>query len=597
MSGDTTLLFVTQVAPYLDGPAGVHGVLDQAAVGVAQVAELHGLRARRVDDVRELDDRALAEARALALFTIGETPWSSRQRVTVLDRVRAGALAVVAIHSATDSCYAWEEYGSLVGARFDGHPWTQEVALDVLERAHPATRHLPPSWRWYDEVYQFRDLRPDAAVLLRVPDVAARPGRRGREAAPVRLPAVVVLRRRARGGRSPPASGTSRARGRRRRTCDTSPAASRGRWARVRSAGGRETVARTRNFSPWAYWMLQLEAMVTRDPCPVDDAGAIPAWRDRCRERLDASARRTAGAASRSTSRCARPSTAARTGANRSCSTPRPRCRCRRSCSSRTTAAAAGPAVLAQHGHGPGKSEVCGLDDDESRGAVAEHHGDYAHQLALRGYVVLAPDLRCFGERRRLEPARQVRVRRQPRARARRRRRTRSPRTSGTSPRARRCSRPTRWSIRSGSGWWVCPTAAPPRCSSPRGTSGCVPPSSAGTSTNGSACHRMPWNLCGSQVLAGMLGAIEHVDLGGADRAPAAADRDRHRGPDLSRSRPRGARSARLATVYDALGVARPARARRVRGRTPVERRPRVRVPGAVALAPCSERAPVYDGR
>ena len=37
------LLFVTQVAPYRDGPAGVHGVLDQAAVGVAQIAELHGL--------------------------------------------------------------------------------------------------------------------------------------------------------------------------------------------------------------------------------------------------------------------------------------------------------------------------------------------------------------------------------------------------------------------------------------------------------------------------------------------------------------------------------------------------------------------------
>jgi uncharacterized protein len=179
MSGDTTLLFVTQVAPYLDGPAGVHGVLDQAAVGVAQVAELHGMRARRVDDVRELDEGALAEARALALFTIGETPWSSRQRVTVVDRVRAGALAVVAIHSATDSCYAWDEYGSLVGARFDGHPWTQEVALDVLEPAHPATRHLPVSWRWFDEVYQFRDLRSDARVLLRVPESQLDPAAAG----------------------------------------------------------------------------------------------------------------------------------------------------------------------------------------------------------------------------------------------------------------------------------------------------------------------------------------------------------------------------------------------------------------------------------
>jgi len=168
------LLFVTQVAPYHDDggerPAGVHGVLDQAAVGVAQVAELHDLRARRVDDVRDLEPDALQTARALALFTIGETPWSAAQQRTILERLRAGELAVLAIHSATDSCYRWAEYGSLVGARFDGHPWTQEVELEVVEPEHPATRHLGRSWRWHDEVYQFRDLRPDARVLLRVPD-------------------------------------------------------------------------------------------------------------------------------------------------------------------------------------------------------------------------------------------------------------------------------------------------------------------------------------------------------------------------------------------------------------------------------------------
>jgi uncharacterized protein len=166
----SSLLFVTQVAPYHDGPAGVHGVLDQAAVGVAQVAELHGLASRRVDDVRELDSSALTGARALALFTIGETPWSAEQRAAIVDGVRVGRLAVLAIHSATDACYGWPEYGALVGARFDGHPWTQDVDLDVVEPDHPATSHLGSSWHWHDEVYQFRDLRPDARVLLRAPD-------------------------------------------------------------------------------------------------------------------------------------------------------------------------------------------------------------------------------------------------------------------------------------------------------------------------------------------------------------------------------------------------------------------------------------------
>jgi type 1 glutamine amidotransferase len=165
-----TLLFVTQVAPYESGPAGVHGVLDQAAIGVAQVAEMNGLRARRVDDVRDLDDGDLASARALALFTIGETPWSAAQREIIVAHLRENFLAVVPIHSATDSCYGWDEYGRLVGARFDGHPWTRSVALDVLEPDHPATRHLGAEWTWLDEVYQYRYLRDDARVLLRVHD-------------------------------------------------------------------------------------------------------------------------------------------------------------------------------------------------------------------------------------------------------------------------------------------------------------------------------------------------------------------------------------------------------------------------------------------
>ena len=164
------LLFVTQVAPYAEGPAGVHGVLDQAAVGVAQIAEMQGLESKRVDDVRTVDNSELREARALALFTIGETPWSARQRAAIVSAVRAGTMAVLAIHSATDSCYAWDDYGALVGARFDGHPWTQTFTADVLDTAHPACAHLGNDWKWHDEVYQFRDLRADAQVLLRVRD-------------------------------------------------------------------------------------------------------------------------------------------------------------------------------------------------------------------------------------------------------------------------------------------------------------------------------------------------------------------------------------------------------------------------------------------
>ena len=170
MSIECSLLYVTQVAPYRDGPAGVHGVLGQSATAVSELAEAAGLTPRHVTDVRTLEPEVLATAAVVALFTIGETPWSAEQQATLAGRVRSGQTRLVAIHAATDSCYGWDDYGRLVGARFNGHPWTQDVMLRVHDSTHPALTHLGPTWAWHDEVYQFRDLRPDARVLLSVPD-------------------------------------------------------------------------------------------------------------------------------------------------------------------------------------------------------------------------------------------------------------------------------------------------------------------------------------------------------------------------------------------------------------------------------------------
>jgi type 1 glutamine amidotransferase len=131
---------------------------------------MQGLKPVHVDDVRALAADAITHARVVALFTIGETPWSHEQRALIASRLRDGSLGILAIHSATDASYGWGEYGALVGARFDGHPWTQTFTADVLDPSHPACRHLGSEWTWHDEVYQFRDLRSDAHVLLRVRD-------------------------------------------------------------------------------------------------------------------------------------------------------------------------------------------------------------------------------------------------------------------------------------------------------------------------------------------------------------------------------------------------------------------------------------------
>ena len=172
---DNVLLYVTEVAPY-ERPdrngalrlAGVHRVLQQSAQAIAEMADVAGLGFMHSNDVRSLPAGVLDSCGVLALYTIGETPWNDQQRRQILERVRAGQTHVLAIHSTTDSCHHWDEFGRLVGARFECHPWTQELTIEVADASHPATRDLPVPWLLEDEIYLFRNLRPDAKVLLRL---------------------------------------------------------------------------------------------------------------------------------------------------------------------------------------------------------------------------------------------------------------------------------------------------------------------------------------------------------------------------------------------------------------------------------------------
>ena len=60
------------------------------------------------------------------------------------------------------------------------------------------------------------------------------------------------------------------------------------------------------------------------------------------------------------------------------------------------------PAVLSLHGHGQfGKDSVVGISDTPARASeVSRLRYDFGRRLVEEGYVVLAPDLRGFGERR-----------------------------------------------------------------------------------------------------------------------------------------------------------------------------------------------------
>jgi dienelactone hydrolase len=261
-----------------------------------------------------------------------------------------------------------------------------------------------------------------------------------------------------------------------------------------------------RNYSSWYQWMTRLAATTHEDPLPEADPASLPAWRARRRDRLiellgpfpDPVPLNVETLESVQCDGYRRDKIVFDTEETMSVPAyllvPDDR-------------VAEGAAVLACHGHGPGKSQAVGLEHTDAP------NSDYARQLVAQGYVVLAPDLRCFGERQDWNPedhyacdtnlVHAV--------------------MAGWNPLTQNI-----WDLTRG----LDVLAEHPLVDASR--LGMVGLSYGGTVTLFTAAydsrvaaavvsgyfsswavsHKMPWNMCGSQVLSGMLGRLEHEDLG-----------------------------------------------------------------------------------
>jgi len=145
------MLILTQVAPYAEGPAGVHGVLGQATTALCELAELAGLSPSVVDDVRDLHeplartDRRRPHPRPVSPSGRPPSPKRSEQP----SWTRAGRPARRARRALGHRCLplvARVRLGPRCPLRRP--PWTQSFAIDVVDPLHPATAHLGPTWAW-----------------------------------------------------------------------------------------------------------------------------------------------------------------------------------------------------------------------------------------------------------------------------------------------------------------------------------------------------------------------------------------------------------------------------------------------------------------
>ncbi len=82
----------------------------------------------------------------------------------------------VGVHAATDTEYDWKWYGNMVGAYFGSHPSQQMAKLNVTDRTHISTKHLPEVWSRKDEWYNFKWLADDLKFLIFIDETSYDPG-------------------------------------------------------------------------------------------------------------------------------------------------------------------------------------------------------------------------------------------------------------------------------------------------------------------------------------------------------------------------------------------------------------------------------------
>jgi hypothetical protein len=107
-----------------------------------------------------------------AIFFLGhrDVLLDAQQKADLLSFVKEDGKGFVAAHTATTAFESWPEFGEMLGARYDGHPWNTVYGTVINEDpSFPATKHLPPVFAFTDEFYQAKDYSRDRIrVLLRV---------------------------------------------------------------------------------------------------------------------------------------------------------------------------------------------------------------------------------------------------------------------------------------------------------------------------------------------------------------------------------------------------------------------------------------------
>lgn len=155
-----------------------HNSIEGGVTSLKALLESKGIQVDTTEHADYFTEDSLKRYAAVVFLNTTGNILNSYQQADFERYIQAGG-GFVGIHSATDTEYHWPWYNQLVGAYFDDHPAIQEASLEILKKDDPSCQHLPQTWSFHEEWYNFRSISPNIEVLVTVDESTYEGGTNG----------------------------------------------------------------------------------------------------------------------------------------------------------------------------------------------------------------------------------------------------------------------------------------------------------------------------------------------------------------------------------------------------------------------------------
>ena len=155
-----------------------HSSISVGKQAIIKLGEQNNFETDTTENPEWFNEDTLKQYSAVVFLNTTEDVLNYKQEAAFERYIQAGG-GFMGIHAATDTEYDWGWYGRMVGGYFASHPAIQEAKLNVVDKSHISTKHLPDTWTRKDEWYNFNKLDSHVKVLIRIDEKSYNGGTNG----------------------------------------------------------------------------------------------------------------------------------------------------------------------------------------------------------------------------------------------------------------------------------------------------------------------------------------------------------------------------------------------------------------------------------